>query len=118
VEATQPPLIFLSDRGEVRYGWFYDSDHNLLDASTQINCATGLVEECATNLNGRPGPALPGDKCIATLVGRCSAHKNDVFACAQCARDHLPDLESNGCNNDMIAQWCATPAGRGEGGGN
>ncbi len=119
MEDTQPPLIFLNDRGEVRYGWFKDSDLNLLDASKQINCATGLVEECATNLNGRPGPAEPGDTCIAALVGRCSAHKDDVFACAQCAGDHFPDLESNGCSNQMIAQWCAdTPAGRGEGGGN
>ena len=56
MEDTQPPLIFLNDRGEVRYGWFYDSDLKLIDdASTQINCATGLVEECATNLDDTPG---------------------------------------------------------------
>ena len=47
------------------------------------------------------------DECVSALERTCGRHKGDAFACAQCAGDHQRALAQAGCQNSVIADWCA-----------
>ncbi len=47
--------------------------------------------------------------CATALDAACASQRGDVFTCAKCAGAHQADLRmhAHGCDNDMIARWCA-----------